>query len=162
MIPYINVFINATMHACMHPSINLCIHPLSIHLSMQLFAHTHVSHTLLLFFFFKSLSIRITKFPIIDHKELMICWKTVILQLIEKQDPSSVTFIVLSSEGETAESFSQLSASLQSHSNDSVVSDNNQAPYLQITPEIKPVTSASSQTNVPFSLYENTCLWISL
>lgn len=160
MIPYINVFINATMHACIHPSINLCIHHQSIYPCSYLL--THMYHILCSFFFFKSLSIRITKFPIIDHKELMICWKTVILQLIEKQDPSSVTFIVLSSEGETAESFSQLSASLQSHSNDSVVSDNNQAPYLQITPEIKPVTSASSQTNVPFSLYENTCLWISL
>lgn len=146
---------HASIHQFMHPSI---INPF-IHAAIC--SHTCITYSAP-FFFFKSLSIRITKFPIIDHKELMICWKTVILQLIEKQDPSSVTFIVLSSEGETAESFSQLSASLQSHSNDSVVSDNNQAPYLQITPEIKPVTSASSQTNVPFSLYENTCLWISL
>lgn len=60
------------MQPGMHTSIHASINP-SIYLSMRLFAHKHLSHTVfcLFVFFFKSSSTMINEFPIADLKELM-------------------------------------------------------------------------------------------
>lgn len=142
-------------HSSVHPSVHPCIQP-SLHLS----AHKHLSHTML----FLNHEYSEISSQSLTSKNYWPDRKQFILYLIQTQDPSFCHFVVLISDAERAGSFTllSLSAFLQLHSNDSVVSDNNQASYLQITWQINPVTAVSNQTNVPLSLYENTCLWIQI